>query len=251
MTPMVNFKDFCDGVLREMPRATAGEKDDIRDELTDHLLEHRDMLVEHGVEILEAERRAVEAMGDPMEIGRAWNEKLSPFWLWLGRVCILLFVVILLSNTSSILFKVDRIFRSLEVRYSEDAGTVAREMKGCDLLWTEDPGIKKQFGEHIIRIHRVELWQDRVWDDYYALKVYYVSYHQDILGYALDMHAWNGLEYEGGKNKGGGSSHTAYATWTNDEIQVEPGQKTISATLDYNGNHFETDIEIDWGGAQT
>lgn len=248
MTPMATFKEFCDGVLKEMPRATTGERADIREELTDHLMEHRDMLVEHGVEVLEAERRAIEAMGDPVEIGKAWNEKLSPFWLLLGRVCLVLFVVILWSNLSSIQYKVDRIFKSLDVRYSEDAGTVFREMEGCDLLWMEDPGIKKPFGEHIIRIHRVELWQDRTWDEY-ILKINYVSYHQDLLGYALGMHVWDALKYEGGEPDGGGGSHIAYATWTSDKLQVEPGQESVSVTMDYNGNHFEADIEIDWGGA--
>ncbi len=78
MTPMVTFKEFCDGVLGSIPRATGREKDDIRDELLDHLMEHRDMLVEHGVESGEAERRAIEAMGDPTEMARPGTRSCRP-----------------------------------------------------------------------------------------------------------------------------------------------------------------------------
>ena len=71
---MTTFRDFCDGVLGAIPRATGRERDEIRAELLDHLSDHRDLLMEYGMEELEAERRAIEAMGDPEEIGRAWNE---------------------------------------------------------------------------------------------------------------------------------------------------------------------------------
>ena len=84
---MEQIKTFCDDVLSGIPRATPRERADIRDELLDHLLEHKDVLMSYGLEEAEAEKRAVEAMGDAEGIGKAWNEKLSPFWLWLGRVC--------------------------------------------------------------------------------------------------------------------------------------------------------------------
>ena len=79
---MERINNFCDSVLGCIPRATRREKDDIRDELLDHLLEHKDVLIGYGLEEAEAEKRAVEAMGDAEGIGKAWNEKLSPVWLW-------------------------------------------------------------------------------------------------------------------------------------------------------------------------
>ena len=246
MTPMATFREFCDGVLDKMPRATRGEKADIRDELLDHLLEHRDMLMDHGYDELDAEQRAIAAMGDPEEIGRAWNEKLSPFWLWLGRVCILLVVLLVWNNFYSITGKVDRALAALEVRHAEDAGTRIDPLQGCDLLWAEDPGIEKSFGEHIIRIHRAELWHDPVWEDYYAVKLYFVTYHQDMLGKSLDMNAFRLMEFGGGEYKGGGSGETAYASWHDPEIQVERGQKTVRVTLDYHGSHFEAEVKLDW-----
>lgn len=247
MTPMATFREFCDGVLDQMPRATRGEKAEIRDELLDHLMEHRDMLVEHGYEIMDAEQRAIAAMGDPVEIGRTWNEKLSSLWLWLGRVCIVLVVLLLWNNYYRITGKIDLIFDALEVRYAEDAGTRIDPMQGCTLLWSEDPGIEKPFGEHLIRIHRAELWEDKYrGESLYVLKLYFVTYHQNLLGKSLDMNAFRLMEFEGGEDKGGGSSATAYATWHDPKIQVEPGQKTVRVMLDYNGSRFEAEVELDW-----
>jgi len=246
---MATFREFCDGVVREMPRATGREKEDVRWELTDHLLEHRDMLVEHGYDEPEAERRAIAAMGDPAEIGRAWNEKLSPFWLWLGRICVVLVIVLLWNSFWRISMKAERAFDALEVRQSEDAGARIDELIGCDLRWSEDPGIEEPFGEHIIRIHQAQLWENSYrGEKIFTLKLYFVSYHQELLGKSLNMNAFHQMKYEGGEYKGGGSGETAYATWYDPKIQVRPGQKSVRATLDYNGNHFEADIELDWGG---
>ena len=249
MTPMTTFREFCDGVLREIPRATGCEKADIRDELLDHLTEHRDMLIDHGVDPLEAEQRAIEAMGDPADIGRAWNEKLSPLWLWLGRVCMAVFILLLLSSVTDILYKGERLLDALEVRYAADVGAKIDQMEGCDLVWSEDPGISQQFGEHIIRIHRVELWQDRRVKDDYTLKVYYVTHHESFWGKSLGNSVFSALEYEGALSRGGGSSETAYATWKEERLDVAPGQETVGITMDYMGNRFEAELELDWGGA--
>ena len=159
MTPMTTFREFCDGVLGQMPRATGRERDDIREELLDHLMEHRDMLMDHGVEELEAERRAIEAMGDPEEIGRAWNKTLSPLWLWLGRVCAVVFVLILLFNASDVFYKVERLVDSLSVRYGDATTSDHRDLYDYELIWETRPGIQKPFGEHIISIDRVELYE--------------------------------------------------------------------------------------------
>ena len=246
--PVKSFKEFCDGVLREIPRATGAERNDIRLELTDHLLEHRDILVERGYEPLEAERRAIAAMGDPTEIGKAWNEKLSPFWLWLGRVCILLVVVLVWNNLSGVTWRIERSVKALEVRHAEDAGTRIDPMQGCDLLWEEDPGIEKNFGEHIIRVHRVQLWEDRhIEAPVYTARLYFVSYHKNLLGKSLNMNAFHRMEFDGGEDRGGGGGETVYATWLDANVQVKPGRETVRATLDYHGNHFETDIRLDWG----
>lgn len=252
MTPMTTFRDFCDSVLSAIPRATGGERDAIRAELLDHLSDHREMLVEHGVEELEAERRAIEAMGDPVEIGRAWNEKLSPFWLWLGRLCCAACVFIVLFNLSDIYYKADRLFDSLGIRYGAETASESRDLTGYDLIWETDPGIRKKFGEHIIRIERVELYE-RITGPLqeYAAQVYFISWHQDLFGQSLNYSALMQTEKYGPgvTDKGGGGSQSGYATWARDRLEVEKGLEAIEISFDYNGNHFEANVPLDWGGA--
>ena len=249
--PMTTFREFCDGVLGQMPRATGRERDDIREELLDHLMEHRDMLVEYGDDPLVAEQKAIEAMGDPEEIGRAWNKTLSPLWLWLGRVCAVVFVLILLFNASDILYKVERIGDALQVRYSKNIEINPGNPTGYELFWSEDPGIEKAFGEHIIRIHRVQLWQNPVYQDDYVLEIAYVTYHKDLWGVSLDSSVFRAIEYTGAIPTSGGSSQTSYGTWYEDDLKLEEGQETVGIHLEHMGNVFSAELELDWGGAST
>lgn len=59
--------------------------------------DHRDALIERGMDPMVALNKAEEAMGDPEEVGRALNAQFSTFWLWVkralqGMVCLLLVI---------------------------------------------------------------------------------------------------------------------------------------------------------------
>ena len=250
--PMTTFREFCDGVLGQMPRATGRERDDIREELLDHLMEHRDMLMDHGVEELEAERRAIEAMGDATEIGRAWNKTLSPLWLWLGRVCAAVFVLIFLFNASDVYYKVDRLVDSLSVRYGDATTSDHRDLYDYELIWETRPDIQKPFGEHIISIDRVELYERSIGKErFYAAQVYYVSWHKDPFGHSLNLGVLMNSEKYGPEviDSGGGGSQAAYATWARDHLKLDKGLESLKISFDHYGNHFEAEIPLDWGGA--
>ena len=63
----------------------------IAKELRDHLEDHRDALLEYGCDPELAESRALEAMGDPGEVGRELNRAHSPLWGWLwslSKLCL-------------------------------------------------------------------------------------------------------------------------------------------------------------------
>jgi len=248
--PMTTFREFCDSVLSAIPRATGGEREAIRAELLDHLSDHREMLVEHGMEELEAERRAIEAMGDPTEIGRAWNEKLSPFWLWLGRLCCVGFVLILLFSSGNILGTADNILESIVARRNPGIYVSEREVTGYELIWENEPTMEKPFGEHIIRIERVELYESRIEKDYIA-QIYYVTWHQDVFGKALDskVFRWEEKYGPGVTYMGGGSGWGGYVSYAREKLAVDKGLEAIEISFDYNGNHFEAVIPLDWGGA--
>ena len=251
MTPMATFREFCDGVVREMPRATGREKEDVRWELTDHLLEHRDMLVEHGYDEPEAERRAIEAMGDPAEIGRAWNEKLSPFWLWLGRICLAGCLVLVLFAWNRMDSHLTRMWNIWQIQRADTVGEL-EEVKGYTLVWDKDPGVKEDFGRHVIRVHRAALWKGKL--DNYRLQLYIITYPQDISGYSLP----SGLILQGMKMGEevvdiGGSSFRYRQQGYSEAIHVlkiKKGTPSVNLSTEYNGNTFDAEIKIDWEGVQ-
>lgn len=77
---------FCDRVLECLSRATDKEKEAVRQELEAHMEDHRDALVEAGMDPASAMEKAEAAMGDPEEVGRVLNAQFSTFWLWVKRV---------------------------------------------------------------------------------------------------------------------------------------------------------------------
>lgn len=68
------------------------DRDRVRQELWDHLLDSREARMERGMELKEAEEAAVKAMGDPVETGKLLNKVhrpiLSQLW-WASRWCLI------------------------------------------------------------------------------------------------------------------------------------------------------------------
>ena len=120
VTPMKKFDLFCDSVLSCIPRATKRERADIREELLDHLESHKEVLLGYGVEEEQAEREAVEAMGDAGKIGAAWNAMLSPFWLWLGRICAACCVLLVLQTALRSEYRLKMIWNIWQVQHGQE-----------------------------------------------------------------------------------------------------------------------------------
>lgn len=81
----MTIERFLEVVLTYMPRATRKEAALICAELTAHLADSVEAWTAAGSAPEIAQAKAVEAMGDPKEIGKALDAQFSPFWLWLGR----------------------------------------------------------------------------------------------------------------------------------------------------------------------
>lgn len=75
------FDAFCKAVTDAVYNATKQDKRAIRRELTEHLEDHAELLMEQGVPEREAIQRSIAAMGDPKEIGRALSQT-YPLWPW-------------------------------------------------------------------------------------------------------------------------------------------------------------------------
>ncbi len=77
---MKTFDVFCRAVIQQVNGATKWEKAAICRELREHLEDHAAALTEDGLSAEEAARAAVDAMGDPKEIGEAMNQAYPHLW---------------------------------------------------------------------------------------------------------------------------------------------------------------------------
>ncbi len=164
MTAMTG-EEFLAQVEKCLSRATYDERKAIRRELAGHMEDRVEALIQGGCGREEAEVRAVEAMGDPAEIGGALNEQFSTFWLWLGRLGILL--TVLLCVRAFALWPYLMPFDAMEWRevQADPAAVEVFDMIVED--WGEpypiqrDVDIQMAVGDDTLRVYRVSLDQER------------------------------------------------------------------------------------------
>ena len=77
---------YTHAVCRYVNHATGKEKAAIRKELTDHMEDHAQALLDGGFPEDHAYRVAVESMGDPETVGKALNKEYPLHWLILSRL---------------------------------------------------------------------------------------------------------------------------------------------------------------------
>lgn len=88
------YDEFCFAAAGAVRNATAQERNAIRQELREHLEDHAAALMEDGLSAEEAARAAVNAMGDPAEIGKAINQAYPLRWRILSRFSLLCAIVL-------------------------------------------------------------------------------------------------------------------------------------------------------------
>lgn len=90
---------YGEQVCQFVRHATKKEKADIRKELTDHIADHTQALIEAGHPSETAQALALEAMGEPEMVGKALNKEYPLRWLVLSRlapIAVLCFALVLL-----------------------------------------------------------------------------------------------------------------------------------------------------------
>ena len=248
---MKQFQHFSETVLEHIPRATLSEQEEITRELLDHLEDHKELLMEYGMSEQEAVQRAVDCMGNPVEIGSAWNKQLSPFWLWVKRISQTLCITLALLMLWPLGYYLFGVYENLSVRGSElPFSDTSDRIPG--VFWEQETDIRQEFGQHIIRIYQVtlsEMSQDKAIDGPYFVTVYMVSYPQNPLHYALNLNLLSKVRCGGEESPsgGGGGSGPGYTKWRS-SFPVAQGTDTVHLTLDQHNNHFSVEIPLDWGG---
>lgn len=251
---MTEIVKFCEEVLNYIPRATKAEREAIRAELEAHLTDHRDALMEKGMDYREAVLAATQAMGDPGEIGRAMNEQLSPFWLrleksfWLFLVATALVLTLALTPVVHLAQAVavrvapglvfDLWLDQVNGRYS--SVDIDLERDGYTLRKNVD--IRMTLGNEELRVCRI--YMDPTPGNN-RIAVAMVLYNRDLMGYASDD-----VRYVGFQNQ----RQEGYSDATGDvvtevlrvNIPVYPGDTYVPLTYKRFGEERTLKIPLPW-----
>ena len=111
-----NYNFFCDRVCSYIDHATEKEKRQIHKELSDHIEDHAQALIEMGRTPEEAHAAAIVAMGDPEEIGREMNKQYPYIWLFLSRATAVVAIILALLLLSPIRDMANRVSDNLSAR---------------------------------------------------------------------------------------------------------------------------------------
>ena len=240
------YNTFCDRVIAAIPRATEKEEQEIREELLDHLEDRVLDMMERDWSEAEAAERAVASMGDPAEIGRAWNDQLSPFWLWVGRLAKTATILLLCIALLPALARFRGVFLNLEARWSD----LDRHRYGVTDYavkhWTLDERV--EMGDYHIRFFQAALGDT---GDGYSLRVRSVIYPNNPL-YDTTMRVMDGISGDllgEGWRVGGGATYSGavcYYDYFFDLGNERPEVVNMSTTNDHGS--FSVDFAIDWSG---
>ena len=243
----MNTKDFCAGVLSHIPRATAAEREAIRQELEEHLSDHQEVLMERGASAEEAEAQAVTAMGEAAAIGQQWNAQLSPFWLWVGRLCKTAAILLILGMLLPLLFTIYSLSQNLSARWSSEPMDGWKEPEA---LWSENVDLREPFADQILRFFRVSLveepWTGRDGSTgNYQVVLNVLAYAKNPLKPAINMHIVSGITCNGETGLAGGSSGGGSCAWRI-QYPIQPGAPEATFTLSYHGENASVTVPLNW-----
>ena len=177
------YDAYCARVCAALKKATPKEKSSLSEELLDHMESHAEALMELGWDPEEARTYSIQAMGDPETVGRQYDEKLSSFWLWCGRVLrvvLILYLVYLLWGPAQ--QKYQDAQDNLQARTDPQWGINGMVIPGRDRKpWISEPvDITIPLGAQWLRIYRLELYEIPERDDY-SIVVFTVTYAENPL----------------------------------------------------------------------
>lgn len=147
--------EFCARVLARVRHATAEERAAIQAELEGHLEDHAEDLMRIGYPAAEAADRAMAAMGDPEEIGKALNREYPLGWLVLSRVA--LAATVLLCLVAVLDFPIlGHVFDNLQARTAPKTAPFRSEI-GAGGVVLRDLDIRVPMGNDVLYIYQVGL----------------------------------------------------------------------------------------------
>lgn len=240
-------QEFLDQVLSPLGRLTAEERENVRRELEEHVEDRMEALLEMGWDAGLAEERCLEAMGDPVEIGREMaGQYRGRGWLWIGRAAAALTVVVCIQALLGF-GMLSNAWSSLEARICPSTAISIGELKNVEAAEALD--IRAEIGNDILKIYQVSVGEK---DGQRAAMVLACMYDRLPFGVVADgMRAKSRLFNQRGEmgTSGGGSGNygAEYAVrWT----PVEPGDTRVVWEYQAIGETVRLEIPLP-GGEET
>lgn len=256
---------FLEDVLYHIPRATKKEKESIRAELENHLLDHQEALTEKGMAPQEARRKAEEAMGDPAEIGWEFNEGLSPFWLWAkraiqGAICLVLITAFYISVYGS-----DKLWtgtwdvlsgawKNYQARQGKDLAFAGREVETAFVDYAWDCWEVMRVGDEMVCLYRVELGENHAQKGTYYGDFYFCTYNEDPFAPAnkeifgqLTVTPESGITGDPEYPWGWEFTHGSRSVWESRyRTLVMEGDTYVDVTYDHYGTYVTMRCPLTW-----
>ena len=251
---MTEIVKFCEEVLYYIPRATKAEREAIRAELEAHLSDHRDALIEEGMDYREAVLAATQAMGDPQEIGRAMNEQLSPFWLrleksfWLflvGAILMLalaLIPVVHLTQAVAVRVAPGLVFDLQLDQWNSRYSPALLELEKQGYTLRENVDIRVTLDNEELRICR--MYMDPTSGNT-RVAVAMVVYNRNLMGYVSNR-IWH-MDFLYQRQEGrDGSVGDVVGVALRHNIPVYPGDTYITLVYKHFGEEWTVQVPLPW-----
>lgn len=145
-------EEFCDKAVSKVRWVTPEEREEIWKELAGHMADHAGALEETGTAAEEAEALAVEAMGDPEEIGRALARAYPWRWWWLSRMALLACILVCGGMLIGLLYEPPALLDDLACRFFPTwRGSDLGRIGGFDAV--EELDLRERVASHVVYVY--------------------------------------------------------------------------------------------------
>ena len=233
----MNRYEYTRQVVGVMRHVTAAEITAIREELEGHIEDRALALMETGCTEEEAERYAIDAMGDAEEVGRGLQKQYPLGWLVAWRAVTVAIVWVALCAFLFSFLGGYRVLCHVQARFYPRS-----HMSGSHAEWcTQDLDIRINVGSDQVYIYGAGTNAGKEG----TVRLYASQYDRWPLGY-LSRHSIAFETEDGERLRGGGYSESGGVRYTNWEFELPPGTDHIYAVAERYGEVTRVEVPLYW-----
>ena len=237
------FQDYSKAVCKYVNHATGREKASIQAELTAHMEDHAQALMDAGYDEDHAQNAALTAMGDPTEVGKALNKEYPLRWLILSRLFLILAVctglLLLLAFPGGVYASLVARTAPMQSGYHE-VSIPAEELTPMDIKQTFPNG-------DVLWIYATAVTGDD--DQGYTAHIYTSSYNKNPLRdpyYGIDALIFTTDASSDVLPLSGGGGGTHGAAYFHRKFDCIPKGASLLGHYDHYGTEFTIEIPLPW-----